>query len=103
MTCQQLIGDLKDVKNYRNFSHMAIPFFSVVGIPIKHSSLYYESTAKLFSRFKRQKKPTLLKHQLDIDFMKGFDILTLALILMLLFFVLFLGLQYTAMKDSSHH
>ena len=40
VTCQQLIGDLKHVKNYRNFSHVKIRFFSVVEIPIKHSSLY---------------------------------------------------------------
>ena len=28
------------VKNYRNFSSVTIGFFSVVEIPIKHSSLY---------------------------------------------------------------
>ena len=28
------------VKNYRNFSRVVIRFFSVVEIPIKHSSLY---------------------------------------------------------------
>ena len=36
------------VKNYRNFSHVVIPFFSAVEIPIKHSSLcnkrYYYTT-----------------------------------------------------------
>ena len=38
--CQQLIGYLKHVKNDHNFSHVVIQFFSVVEIPIEHSSLY---------------------------------------------------------------
>lgn len=38
--CQQLIGYLKHTRNwnYCNFSHILIRFFSVVEIPIKHSS-----------------------------------------------------------------
>ena len=35
--CQQLIGYLKQ---YHNFSHVVMCFFSVVGMLTKHSSLY---------------------------------------------------------------
>ena len=39
--CQQLTGDLKHTQNYRNFSHVEIPFFPVVEIPIMHLSLCF--------------------------------------------------------------
>ena len=44
MYCQQLIGDIKHVKNYLNFLHVVKRFSSVVEIPIKHSSLYNKKT-----------------------------------------------------------
>ena len=44
MTRQQLIGDLKHTLNYRNFLRVEIQFFSVVEIPIKHSSLFDKKT-----------------------------------------------------------
>ena len=40
VTCQQLIGSLKRVKNFGNFSRVVIRFFSLVEIPFEHSSLY---------------------------------------------------------------
>ena len=36
----ELIDDVKQVKSYLNFSHVEMWFFSVVKIPIKHSSLH---------------------------------------------------------------
>lgn len=37
LKCHLLIGYFKHVKNYRNFLHVVIQFFSEVEIPIKHS------------------------------------------------------------------
>lgn len=55
--------------------------------------------SKIIFKIQEAKETLLKRYQLDTDFIKGFDVLTLNLIPI----TSFLELQYTARKDSSHH